>query len=329
MDRFALFAASFLDWDEGETVEAVAVARGVLAECRKDIGDGVEEPGAGLVAAASVSRWCARHAPHLAEQWAAVARRRLLDAEAPLVKPPRATEDGLLSDASVRLALSLAAGDVFGGAAVAPLYASGRDGLSLERLMHQVLGWAGPTVLICRSGGDVFAALADAPWRDQFAPFGSSGCLVLALSPTFAVGRPRRGPGSNQAYLSLNTKGSAAKRKGLSIGDGPPAIHVPQDLGDAKLALGSSLTFEHVALAPTAPRDDAGLVDVDVLEVWAVGDAAALEAASQGRATARTTRAKFIQKSRQVDKAKFLASDFDKEMLLGKTFATGADGARR
>ena len=43
----------------------------------------------------------------------------------------------------------------------------------------------------------------------------------------------------------------------------------------------------------------------------------------------KASRAKFIQKSRQVDKAKFLASDFDKEMLLGKTFATGADGARR
>jgi len=67
---------------------------------------------------------------------------------------------------------------------------------------------------------------------------------------------------------------------------------------------------------------------VDALEVWAVGDAAALAEAASGRAAAQDSRARYIQKARKVDKAKFLDSDFDREMLLGKTFNTGADRSR-
>ena len=46
-----------------------------------------------------------------------------------------------------------------------------------------------------------------------------------------------------------------------------------------------------------------------------------------GRARARGLRADHIARARKVDKAKFL-NEFDQEMLLGKTFNTGADRAR-
>ena len=74
-------------------------------------------------------------------------------------------------------------------------------------------------------------------------------------------------------------------------------------------------------------RRDGGWVDVDELEGWAAGDAGALEAAAAGRARARGVRADHIARARKVDKAKFL-TEFDQEMLLGKTFNTGADRAR-
>ena len=45
------------------------------------------------------------------------------------------------------------------------------------------------------------------------------------------------------------------------------------------------------------------------------------------RARARGLRADHIARARKVDKAKFL-TEFDQEMLLGKTFNTGADRAR-
>jgi len=84
---------------------------------------------------------------------------------------------------------------------------------------------------------------------------------VSRLAPVFAVGHPRRGPGSNSAFLSLNTKGSHERVKGLMVGADEAAILVPQDLGDGRVRLRRSLTFEAVDLAPTAPQEDGGFVD--------------------------------------------------------------------
>ena len=61
-------------------------------------------------------------------------------------------------------------------------------------------------------------------------------------------------------------------------------------------------------------------------EVWGVGGAAALEAAAEAQATARAVEDANIQRARQVDKAQFVDSAFDREMFLGKTFGGGGDG---
>ena len=44
------------------------------------------------------------------------------------------------------------------------------------------------------------------------------------------------------------------------------------------------------------------------------------------QATARAVDAANISRARKVDKAAFLDSAFDREMLLGKTFSGGGDG---
>ena len=175
-----------------------------------------------------------------------------------------------------------------------------------------------------RAGARTFGVLADEAWRDDRKPFGAGGCRLYTFAPAFAVARPRAG--QSQDLLYLNTKGSASVPKGLIIGDG--AVHVPTELGDARIKVGRSLAFESLALVDDATvRRDGGWVDVDELEVWAAGDAGALEAAAAGRARARGLRADHIARARKVDKNSFL-NEFDQEMLLGKTFNTGADRAR-
>lgn len=269
--------------------------------------------------AAACARWCDRNAPGLADVYAAWARRRFLNDPRPALTLP--TAGGLLEPASIRACLLLSDARTFGG--LRPLYASSKDGWSFQRLCREILGWAGPTLVVARAGSRVFGVLADEAWRDDRKPFGASGCRLYTFAPAFAVARLRTG---HADPLYLNTHGSQSVTKGLVVGGG--ALHVPMELGDARVKVGRSLAFESLALVDEATvRQAGGWVDLDELEVWAVGDESALAAAAAGRARAQGLRADHIARARKVDKAAFL-NEFDRETLLGETFATGADRGR-
>ena len=180
--------------------------------------------------AGACARWCDRNAPGLADAYAAWARRRFLDDARPAPTIPAAS--GLLAPASVRACLLLSDVRTYGGL-LRPLYASSKDGWSFQRLCREILGWAGPTLLVARAGARTFGVLADEAWRDDRKPFGAGGCRLYTFAPAFAVARPRAG--QSQDLLYLNTKGSASVPKGLIIGDG--AVHVPTELGDARIEI--------------------------------------------------------------------------------------------
>lgn len=274
---------------------------------------------AGCADAAACARWCDRNAPGLADVYAAWARRRFLNDPRPALTLP--TAGGLLEPASIRACLLLSDARTFGG--LRPLYASSKDGWSFQRLCREILGWTGPTLVVARAGSRVFGVLADEAWRDDRKPFGASGCRLYTFAPAFAVARPRAG---HADPLYLNTRGSQSVTKGLVVGGG--ALHIPMELGDARVKVGRSLAFESLALVDDATvRQAGGWVDLDELEVWAVGDESALAAAAAGRARAQGLRADHIAWARKVDKAAFL-NEFDRETLLGKTFVTGADRGR-
>ena len=183
--------------------------------------------------AGACARWCDRNAPGLADAYAAWARRRFLDDARPAPTIPAAS--GLLAPASVRACLLLSDVRTYGGL-LRPLYASSKDGWSFQRLCREILGWAGPTLLVARAGARTFGVLADEAWRDDRKPFGAGGCRLYTFAPAFAVARPRAG--QSQDLLHLNTQGSASVPKGLISGDG--AVHVPTELGDARIKVGRS-----------------------------------------------------------------------------------------
>jgi len=64
---------------------------------------------------------------------------------------------------------------------------------------------------------------------------------------------------------------------------------------------------------------------VDTIEAWGLGEEAAL--AEQERF--RKENADLIYDRRKVDKKQFANSDFDKEFLLGKTFASQMERQER
>ena len=80
---------------------------------------------------------------------------------------------------------------------------------------------------------------------------------------------------------------------------------------------------------PLPPFPQAGAdttFELVTAEVWGVGGAAALAAAADAQASARAVDAANLQRARQVDKAQFVDSAFDRETFFGKTFGGGGDG---
>ena len=64
--------------------------------------------------------------------------------------------------------------------------------------------------------------------------------------------------------------------------------------------------------------------------MWGCGGSAdALATAAASQATAREDKARLIERARQVDKAQFANNEFDRGMLLGKTFGGGSKAMNR
>jgi len=141
---------------DAAAVDLAPLVAGVSRAIAEDVAAGVEDgDDARTIPAASVLRWCLRHAPTLGDAWGAYARSRLVgDAPAPaapVLRAPSAALGGAFSSAA-RLQLALASPRL-AGRALARLYASDVDGLSFNRLLHGILGWTGPTLLVLRLAG--------------------------------------------------------------------------------------------------------------------------------------------------------------------------------
>ena len=126
--------------------------------------------------AGACARWCDRNAPGLADAYAAWARRRFLDDARPAPTIPAAS--GLLAPASIRACLLLSDVRTYGGL-LRPLYASSKDGWSFQRLCREILGWAGPTLLVARAGARTFGVLADV-WGRRATMLCSCSCSQIS-----------------------------------------------------------------------------------------------------------------------------------------------------
>lgn len=277
-----------------------------------------------------LARWTNRNAPDLAEAWTAYVRSVVFDDYTAVFTAPVCHESSQIfgdhgNARRAQIFCSLGLVDPSTRGEWTRIYGSGVDGFSFYRLCHQILGWQGPTLLLIKSSkGDVFGAYLDQPWREWHTFYGGSGCFVFSLSPTLQVCRPRRGPGTTRDFMYLNTKG---RSKGLCVGSSSGSLEtgrivVPHQLADATVTTRSScLTFEAGKLTPSSLQEQ---VDIDALEVWGVGDSEEIAEAIKGRNESRETRNERLRKAGTVDKSKFLASSFDREHILGKTFANCA-----
>lgn len=67
------------------------------------------------------------------------------------------------------------------------LYSTKDSGTSFNRLVWNILGYGGPTLLVVLldKGSIVFGAYNPANWSDGLKFQGDSGCFLFSLSPSF------------------------------------------------------------------------------------------------------------------------------------------------
>jgi hypothetical protein len=210
------------------------------------------------------------------------------------------------------------------------LYCSDDDGMSFNRLYKAVAGYQGPTLVCIKdTRGAVFGALADngdQGWREENMFYGSPRSLLFAARPKLRICRSSTSALSGSNFMYLNSQAFDMPH-GMGFGgkiDGADfRLWLPEGF-DACRAAAQDPTYERGGLCGS--RD--GSFEIDTIECWGLGGAAALEGRQQKRAGDAAMR----EKVRKVDKkAMFgLGSDFDKEMFFGKTFAhqKGVDKGR-
>ncbi|OQR97305.1 hypothetical protein THRCLA_07023 [Thraustotheca clavata] len=197
------------------------------------------------------------------------------------------------------------------------LYTSTQDGLSFNRLCYHLLGYSGPTLIVCTAtDGATFGAYCDTPWRDQSKFFGGPGCFLYRLRPNLLVCPSSGQSGTN--YMYFNTKGVALPR-GLGLGGTTSKCRLffDEDLDDCYTALKCN-TFEQGSITLRAS------FQIQTLEIWGCGG----EESKMAQKGYRAETAELINKARKVDKSQFVNNGFDREMFLGKTFGHGTDAAR-
>jgi len=242
------------------------------------------------------------------------------------------------------------------------LFASWKNGLSFNRLTHHIVHYAGPSLIAVKTyDGQVFGAYCSQPWKESNTIyFGSMDSFIFAAIPSFHVYRC-----TNRSHncFYLNSKNNYSP-KGIAIGGTLecPRVWIREDFEDNHVTL-SDATFatgplvrdfaefapeqqdinnnssdnnnnnnndnntnrtQAASAAPSVSAYDYMVkFRVQELEVWGAGGDDALVQQQHGQDSEQRVR----EQRRKVDKKQLVGTDFDKEFLLGKTFA-GAKEAR-
>lgn len=257
--------------------------------------------------------------PHIAKAFHAyLSVRLLLAADNPSFKPYLSPALSVPSECATQLALNTIAlhceelqSDW------KRLYSTTHDGLSFNRISHHVLGYDGPTCMIIKCShpsGCVFGSLTTERWKEMNKFYGSSKSILFTLTPKLRILRSKI-PG-NSAYQWLNSK-SFNMPHGMGLGGTLEGfrVFIPESL-EKCTARDSGPTYENGKLITEGDE-----FEIDTLEIWGCGGHSrvhsALEAQRENRKIMEESRAK----ARKVDKAAFFDSSFDREFLLGNTFA--------
>ena len=218
------------------------------------------------------------------------------------------------------------------------LFSSEANGLSCNRLMHSILGYGGPTLILIRAKNNLgtFGAYTFTSWTHESGAFyGNSDCYLFRLGPDpFALYRPK-GSGvmsmdteqtgskdetRNYQYFNpeARSKGYDGLAHGIGFGGTPekPRLYIDEVL-DGSCAQSDDLTFENGPLLSGTPSN--GSFEVEAIEAWGVGSSQQITDALYTRDGQREDAAKKIRQAMKGAKGQFL-EDFQSGLAGNKLF---------
>ena len=237
------------------------------------------------------------------------------------------------------------------------LFSSEANGLSCNRLMHTILGYGGPTIILIRSkdasdkgkcGSGVFGAYTCTPWSQESSGFyGNSDSFLFRLGPDpLAIYRPKGGADgmdgmdafgkagikTNQEsetrnFMYFNPEARSKGYDGLSHGigfggtSGMPRLYIDEVL-DSCRAAPEDLTFANGPLLSGLNDPSSSAMsnfDVESIEVYGVGTSQIVEAALLARDGQRHDAEKRIRQAMKGAKGQFL-EDFQSGLTGNKLF---------
>lgn len=205
------------------------------------------------------------------------------------------------------------------------LFSSQIDGMSFRALMPKIKYFTGGLLFIFQSStGQVFGCYADRnEWTDtQGFDESAQDSFIFQLSPILLDRKPNRVGSRNFVYM--NTNQSNLRPFGIGFGGREGSFRVWIDGSDlSKVScMESDATFEPGEIVQV---DEDGIVVVRSLEVWGFGGDEAFMIQAEKRKLEDSVR----QDRRQVDKARLVEHQFDREMLFANTFKNQQAGANR
>ena len=234
------------------------------------------------------------------------------------------------------------------------LFSSEANGLSCNRLMHSILGYGGPTIILVRSkdasdkggcGSGVFGAYTSTAWSQESAGYyGNSDCFLFRLGPdplaiyrpngsgdgmdAFGVANTRTNQDSETCnYMYFNPEARSKGYDGLSHGIGfggtsdMPRLFIDEVLDSCRAAPGD-LTFVNGPLLSGLKDFSSGAsshFEVESIEVWGTGTSELVEAALFARDGQRQDTEKRIRQAMKGAKGQFL-EDFQSGLTGNKLF---------
>lgn len=218
------------------------------------------------------------------------------------------------------------------------LFSSEANGLSCNRLMHSILGYGGPTLVLIRAKNNLgtFGAYTFTPWTHESGAFyGNSDCYLFRLGPDpFALYRPKgsgvlsmdmertgsKGETRNYQYFNpeARSKGYDGLAHGIGFGGTPekPRLYIDEVL-DGSCAQADDLTFENGQLLSGTASN--GSFEVEAIEAWGIGSSQQITDALFTRDGQRDDAAKKIRQAMKGAKGQFL-EDFQSGLAGNKLF---------
>ena len=213
------------------------------------------------------------------------------------------------------------------------LFSSEANGLSCNRLMHSIIGYGGPTIIIIRSkdlsdkgkcSSGMFGAYTHSPWSQESSSFyGNSDCFLFRLgSDPLAVYRPKGGDtdgldafgagntsnkneSETRNYMYYNPEARSKGYDGLAHGVGfggtseLPRLYIDEFL-DGCRAAPEDLTYEKGPLLSGLKDSNSSATshfEVEAMEAWGVGTSELVEEALLARVGQRADKQKQIKKA--------------------------------